>query len=311
MAQHWIATDFGGFDVFEFVEVDVASPKPGEVTIEVRAAGMNPADYKHIAGATDRSILPVSIGYEAAGVITEIGHDTEIASGGGAVGDEVLVFRMQGGYATSRTVLAKNVFAKPANLGFPEAANLLLAATTASEMLHVTKVAEGETIVVHGGSGAVGISVIQQAKLIGARVIVTASESSFSEIERFGGEPVVYGDGLEQRIRELAPEGVDASLDAVGTDEAVAVSLATTPDRQRIVTIAAAPAAKEHGFLIIAGAIPASAAYRDEVRAHLIDLAAEGELVVPVARTLPLADAIEGFRILKDGHPGGKLALIP
>lgn len=311
MAQHWIATDFGGFDVFEFVDGDVAPPRTGEVTIEIRAVGMNPADYKHIAGATDRSILPVSIGYEAAGVITDVGDETEIASGAGAVGDEVIVFRMQGGYATSCTVLATNVFAKPANLGFPEAANLLLVGTTASEMLHVTKVVCGETIVVHGGSGAVGLSVIQQAKLIGARVIVTASEKSFAEIERFGGEPVAYGDGLEQRIRDLAPKGVDASLDAVGTDEAVEVSLATTPDPGRIATIAAPAAAKHYGFIAIGAAMPASAAYRDEVRAHLIGLASEGKLVVPMARTLPLADAIEGFRILKDGHPGGKLALVP
>lgn len=311
MAQHWIATDFGGFDVFEFVEIEVASPGVGEVSVEIRAAGMNPADYKHVAVGSDRGTLPLAIGYEAAGVITAIGEDTAIASGGGAVGDEVLVFRMQGGYATHRTVLAKNVFAKPAELTFPQAANLLLAGTTASEMLHVTKVAAGDTIVVHGGSGAVGLSVIQQAKLIGARVIVTASEKNFAEIERFGGEPVAYGGGLEERLRELAPNGVDASLDAVGTDEATRVSVALTADRGRIVTIAAPAAAKEHGFIAIGGAMPASAAYRDGVRAHLLELASRGELVVPMARTLPLSDAVEGFRILKDGHPGGKLALIP
>lgn len=310
--QHWVATDFGNFrDVFTFVDVEVPTPSAGEVTIEVRAAGVNPADPKHVARGTDRSLLPVAVGYELAGVISAIGPDTEIASGGGTIGDEVLAFRIQGGYATSITVPARDVLAKPANLSFPEAANLLLAGSTASEMLHVTGVTAGETVLVHGASGAVGVSVVQQAKLIGARVIGTASESSFETVERFCAEPVAYGDGLEQRVRHLAPDGIDAALDTVGTDEAVRVSLALLSDRDRIVTIAAAPEAKEHGFLAIGGSSPESSAYRDSVRPHLIALAASGELVVPVARTFPLADAMEALELLTGGHPGGKLALIP
>ncbi len=311
MAQHWIATDFGGLDVFRFVDVDVPPPAAGEVTIQVRAAGMNPADIKHVATGADRSTLPVAVGYEVAGVISALGPGTRIASGGGAVGDEVIAFRVQGGYATSLTVAATDVFAKPATLGFPEAANLLLAGCTASEMLQVTGVAVGETILVHGASGAVGVSVIQQAKLLGARVIGTASERSFAVLERFGAEPVAYGDGLERRVRELAPDGVTASLDTVGTDEAVRVSLALVGDLGRIVTIAARERARETGIRLIAGAIPASAAYRDGVRAHLIELAGDGALVVPMARTFPLADAIEALELLASGHPGGKLALIP
>lgn len=311
MAQHWIATDFGGLDVFRFVDVDVPPPAAGEVTIQVRAAGMNPADMKHVATGADRSTLPVAVGYEVAGVISALGPGTSIASGGGGVGDEVIAFRVQGGYATSLTVAATDVFAKPATLGFPEAANLLLAGCTASEMLHVTGVAPGETILVHGASGAVGVSVIQQAKLLGARVIGTASERNFAVLERFGAEPVAYGDGLERRVRELAPDGVTASLDTVGTDEAVRVSLTLVGDLGRIVTIAARERARETGIRLIAGAIPASAAYRDGVRAHLIELAGDGALVVPMARTFPLADAIEALELLASGHPGGKLALIP
>ena len=98
--------------------------------------------------------------------------------------------------------------------------------------------------------------------------------------------------------------------DCVGTDEAVAVSLALS-DRARIVTIAAFPAAQQHGFTVIAGNIPASAAYRDGIRGHLIDLAGEGKLVVPIARTYPLADAIEALELLRTEHPGGKLVLTP
>ncbi|WP_457205368.1 zinc-binding dehydrogenase, partial [Nocardioides sp. P5_C9_2] len=171
------------------------------------------------------------------------------------------------------TVAARDVFAKPASLSFGEAANLLLAGCTASEMLHVTGVGEGDTILVHGASGAVGLSVLQQAALLGARVVGTASDGSFDAVTRFGGIPVAYGDGLEQRVREAAPEGVVAALDCVGTDEAIDVSLALVADRGRIVTIAAAERAKRDGLVAIAGSIPASQAYRDSVRADLVRLA--------------------------------------
>lgn len=311
MALHWIATDFGGFDVFEQVEFEPAAPVRGEVTIDVRAAGMNPADYKHVARGGDRVTLPIPIGYEIAGVISAIAGGTEIGSGGGAVGDEVIAFRVAGGYASAITVDARAVFAKPAALSFPQAANLLLAGATAAEMLHVTAVSAGDTVLVHGASGSVGVSVLQQARLIGARVIGTSSAERFDRVRSFGGEPVAYGDGLEDRVRELAPDGVTVALDTVGTDEAVDVSLALVADRTRIVTIAAQARAKADGIVAIGGGMPTSAAFRDEVRQHLIDLAAAGSLVVPVARSFPLAEAREAMELLAGQHPGGKFALIP
>jgi NADPH:quinone reductase-like Zn-dependent oxidoreductase len=310
MAQHWIATRPGDLDVFSFEEYDVPPPQQGEVTIAVRAAGMNPADAKHVARG-DAADFPKAIGYEVAGVVSAVGADTRIGSGAVAVGDEVLAYRISGGWATEVTVAAQDVFAKPASLSFGEAANLLLAGCTASEMLHVTDVGEGDTILVHGASGAVGVSVLQQAALLGARVIGTAGEGSFDVVTRFGGVPVRYGDGLEQRVREAAPEAVVAALDCVGTDEAVDVSLALVADRDRIVTIAAAERARAEGFTAIAGAMPASQAYRDSVRAGLVRLAGEGRLVVPVARTFPLADALEATELLMGQHPGGKLVLAP
>ena len=120
MERAWVAVDFGGLDVFREVELDIPAPGPGEVTIEVRAAGMNPADYKHVTRQGDPSTLPLHVGYEVTGVLRAIGPDTEIASGSAAVGDEVLAFRISGGYASAVTVAAKDVFAKPANLSFPE-----------------------------------------------------------------------------------------------------------------------------------------------------------------------------------------------
>ena len=310
MAHHWIATRPGDLDVFELLPFDVQPPAEGEVTIQVRAAGMNPADYKHVAGGAPDG-FPKAVGYEVSGVVTAVGPDTEIGSGACAVGDEVLAFRVSGGWSTELTLPAKDVFAKPASIPFDQAANLLLAGTTASEMLHVTGVAQGETILVHGASGAVGVSVLQQAALLGVRVVGTAGEHRSAEVRRFGGEPVTYGDGLEQRVRDLAPDGVAAALDCVGTDEAVDVSLALVADRARIVTIAAMGRAEADGIRVIAGAIPQSQAYRDGVRADLIRLADEGRLEVPMAHTFPLERAVEAAELLRGQHPGGKLALVP
>ncbi|KNC20133.1 alcohol dehydrogenase [Arthrobacter sp. RIT-PI-e] len=311
MSRAWVATDFGGFDVFQEVDVHVPEPRRGEVTLRVLAAGMNPADYKHVASGSGRELLPVRVGYEVAGVISAVGPGTEIASGGGAVGDEVLAFRISGGYAESVTVPARDVFAKPASLDFPQAANLLLAGTTAAEMLHVTGAGPGDAIVLHGASGAVGVSVLQQARLHGIRVIGTASEHNADVVREFGGEHVVYGEGLEGRLRELSPEGYAAALDAVGTDEAIDVSLALVPDRGRIVSIANFGRAERDGYRVIRGNMPDSAAFRDEARAGLIELAGSGDLVIPLARTYPLGEAVAAMTFLSDQHPGGKLALLP
>lgn len=307
--QHWIATRPGDLDVLEFVPADVPAPGPGEVTIDIHAAGVNPADYKRIAhGDFSHS---VTLGFEISGVVRALGPGTELASGAGAPGDEVLAFRVQGGYASRLTVAGADVFAKPAALEHPAAANLLLAGTTAAEMLHVTGARAGETIVLHGASGAVGVSVLQQARRLGVRVIGTAGPSSFATVERFGGTPVEYGDGLEARLRALAPHGYDAALDAVGSDEAVDVSLTLVADRKRIVTIAAMARGQDSAIRVIGGSMPDSAAFRDAARAGLIALAGAGELVVPVARTYPLDQAREALAFLREGHTGGKLALVP
>ncbi|MFK3678934.1 NADP-dependent oxidoreductase [Microbacterium sp. NPDC090218] len=311
LAQHWIATAWGTPAAWEFVEEHLPAPAAGEVTIRVRAAGVNPADAKHVAAARPGLALPVPIGYEVSGEISAIGPDTRIGSGAAAVGDEVIAFRVRGGYATELTIPAEKAFAKPSTLTHPEAANLLLVGTTAAEMLAVTGAAPGETILLHGASGAVGVSVLQQARLRGIRVIGTAGETRFDEVRRFGGLPVRYGQGLADRVREAAGGPIAAALDAVGTEEAVDVSLELVADRRRIVTIAAAARAESDGILAIAGSMPASARFRDEVRSELVALAQNGDLVVPVAQTFPLDRARAAHRLLATGHPGGKLALIP
>lgn len=311
-ATSWIAKELGDPTILEQVTQPLPAPGRGEVTIDIRAAGMNPADYKMFAAGYPGPVreLPIRPGYEVAGILAAVGPDATLGSDGLDIGDEVVAFRITGGYASAVTVNAADVFAKPTALSFPEAANLLLAGATAAEALDVTRLSGGETILIHGGSGSVGIAATQLAVQLGARVISTASPARFDEVRRFGGEPIEYGPGLEERVREAAPGGVDVALDTVGTDEAVDVSLALVADKSRIVTIAS-PRAEQVGIRRIGGMHPESAAFRAAVRPRLLALAADGKLVIPVARTFPLGEAVEALELLKSGHPGGKLALIP
>lgn len=301
-----------GPDPLELIEQEFELPAPagGEIVISVRAAGVNPTDWKTAAAGFPRR-APTPVGNEASGVITAVGAEASTAARPLHVGDEVLAFRLAGSYATDVLAPAADVFLKPSTLDFAQAANLLLVGTTAAEMLDVTRVARGDTIVVHGASGATGVSLLQQARMIGARVIGTASAVNADTVRRFGGEPVTYGEGLADRIRTLAPDGVDAALDCVGTPEARVVSLDLVADPGRIVSIADPDGAAAAGIRFIAGALPDSALFRAAVRQRLVDAAAGGELTVPVAHRIPLRQAADAFDLIRTQHPGGKIALIP
>jgi NADPH:quinone reductase len=309
-ARKWVAVDFGGPEVLRCVDVDVPDPGPGQVTIGVRAVGMNPADAKHIAPGQDRGLLPLSIGYEVAGVVTALGPGTQLASGGGAIGDEVVASQVSGGYTTAITAASSSVFAKPPALGFPEAANLLLVGTTAADLLHVSGARDGETVLLHGGAGAVGVSVLQQARRLGVRVVGTASPADFEFVRRFGGTPVEYGPGLADRVRAAAPEGIAAALDTVGSAEAGDVSLALVKDRSRVITIAAAPRAKADGYVFIGASNPESGPFRARARSRILELARAGDLIVPMAQTFAFEDAPAAFATLTGRHPPGKIALV-
>jgi NADPH:quinone reductase len=309
-ARKWVAVDFGGPEVLRDIEVDVPDPGPGQVTIDVRAAGINPADAKHIAPGQDPKLLPLSVGYEVAGVVTAFGPDTELASGGGEVGDQVVAFMVDGGYTTAITVSASDVFAKPAMLSFPEAANLLLVGTTAADLLHASGAKEGETVLLHGAAGAVGVSVLQQARLLGVRVVGTASKANFEFVQLYGGIPVEYGPGLLNRVRAAAPQGIAAALDTVGSDEAGDVSLALVADRNRVVTIADARRARADGYVFVGSSNPASGPFRARARSRILKLAQDGDLVVPMAQTFEFADTPAAFAALTSPHPPGKLALV-
>jgi NADPH2:quinone reductase len=309
-ARTWVAAQFGGPEALRCVDADVPDPGPGQLTIEVRASGMNPADAKHIAPGQDPKLLPLSIGFEVSGVVTALGAGTQLASGGGAVGDEVVASPINGGYATAMTVPASSAFAKPTTLSFAEAASLLLVATTAADLLHACGAKAAETVLLHGAAGAVGVMVLQQARWIGVRVIGTASPSNFDFVRQFGGIPVAYGPGLLDRVKVAAPEGVAASLDTVGNDEAGDVSLALVAERQRVVTIAAAPRAKADGYVFVGASNRESGPFRARARNGLLKRAQDGDLVVPMAQTFAFDDAPAAFAMLTSPHAPGKLALV-
>ena len=321
MVTKVVATVFGGPEVLAVIDEEVGEPGPGQALLEVRAAGTNPIDYKLYGGARgkDPSQLPMSLGLEASGVVLAIGGDG--ADGDGAegpagtvhVGDEVIAFHAPGSYAERVLVSVEALVPKPPTVSFEEGAGLMLAGTTAVHALRAVGVTRGETLVLHGASGGVGLLAVQLAVAQGVRVIGTASEGAFAELRRLGAEPVRYGDGLLERIRDLAPDGVDAAIDSVGTDEAIDTSLELVADRRRIATLAAVQRGLALGIQALGGAPGADPGWeiRSQARLELAQLADKGLIEVLVVATYPLAQAAEAHRQLATGHTHGKIILIP
>jgi len=315
MTKAVVATGFGGPDVLSVVDVDVPEPQAGEVAIDVRAAGVNPIDYKLYSGAfgADEAQLPMRLGMEVSGVVSAAGADAQGQAGPVSVGDEVIVYGVSGGYADQVTAPASAVYPKPPNLSWEQAAGLMLTGGTAYHLLEATGVTSGDTVLIHAASGGVGLTAAQLAVQRGAKVVGTASKSRHDTLRAYGITPVAYSDGLADRVREAAPDGVDVALDTVGTDEAVDVSLELVGDKQRIATVAAFARASEEGIQLLGngpGADPGEE-IRDRGRLALTDLAFQGKLDVLVAQTFPLDQVAAAHRLVSGGHAGGKVVLVP
>jgi NADPH:quinone reductase len=311
-----VATAFGGPEVLALIETPVDPPGPGQVLVSVRAAGTNPVDYKVYSGAMGRdpSRLPMRLGSEAAGVVTSAGDGAEGPAGPVRAGDEVVAYRIAGAYAADVTVPAWSVIPKPSTLSFDEASGLMLTGVTAVHALTVAgPVRAGEIVLIHGASGGVGLMAVQLAVDAGARVIGTASQGGHALLREFGAEPVAYGAGLEERVRALAPGGVDMAVDCAGGDEALDTSLDLVADRGRIVTIVASRRAFDAGIKVIGGAPGADPGteIRAAARLELAGLAEDGKLRVVVEAVYPLAEAADAHRALATGHSHGKIVLVP
>ena len=315
-----IATAFGGPEVLSVVDQPAGEPAPGEARIQVRAAGVNPVDWKQYSGqmGADPARLPMRLGAEASGVVTAVGPDAggldAVGPGGPVrVGAEVIAFRAPGAYAAEVAVPVDSLVPKPATLDWAPASGLMLAGVTGWHALAATGVHQGDTVLMHGAAGGVGLIAIQLAVARGATVIATASPARHEFLRELGAIPVAYGDGLDGRVRAAAPGGVDVALDLVGTGEALDVSLDLVADRARIATIVVTTRAREAGIKLLGGAPGADPGteVRMPARFDLAKLAGDGALRVFVARSYPLSQVADAHRYSMAGHATGKIVLIP
>jgi NADPH:quinone reductase-like Zn-dependent oxidoreductase len=292
-------SQFGGPEVLELVELPDPHPAAGQIRIAVRAVGVNPVDWKVRNGMMGGE-LPKTTGQEVAGVVDELGDGiTDVA-----VGDEVFGGALGGGGAAELALL-EHYAAIPPSLDFAGAAALPVAIETATRTLDVLGVGPGQTLLVNGAAGSVGIAAVQLARERGARVIGTASPANHDYLQSFGAEPATYGDGLVQRVRELAPDGVDRALDAAGGGALPAlVELAGGPDH--VVTIADYAGAEQTG-VAFSGGMGAGRSWH--ILADIAGLIEAGRFSLPIAQTFPLAQAGEAQRLSETGHVRGKLIL--
>ena len=313
MARAVVAPAYGGPEVLTVVEMDPGEPGPGQVLLDVRAAGVNPSDWKLVAGrfGDDPARLPLRLGFEAAGVVLAVGPDVgpDLAE----VGEDVVAHPAPGAYADRLVVRASSLVHKPATLPWETAGGLLLAGSAAAHGVEAAGVGPGDTVLVHGASGGVGSLVVQLALARGARVVGTASPRHHGRVAALGAVPVEYGPGLADRVRALAPEGVTAAVDTAGTDEALDVSVALVRDRTRVATLAGFAHGAELGIRLLGrapGADPGTAV-RASAAPELVRLAAEGRLTVHVGATYPLEEAARAHRAGIAGEVTGKIVLLP
>jgi len=298
--------EYGGVDVLKVVDVDRPVPGPGQVLVRVKAAGINPGESKIRDGLLHErypATFPSGQGSDLAGVVEEVGDGVD----GVAVGDEVI------GYTDNRAsqaelvlVDAENVTRRPPNVSWEVAGSLFVAGATAYAAVRAVALKPGDTVVVAGAAGGVGSVAVQLAVRAGATVIGLASEPNHEWLRGHGVIPVSYGDGVADRIRAAAPDGVDALIDTVGGGYVeLALELGVAPER--IDTIADFEAVAKHGVKAEGNAAGASA----QTLAELAGLIADGKLEVPIAASYPLDQVRDAYQELERGHTRGKIVLTP
>jgi len=295
---------FGGSEVLRFHETPEPRAGAQEIRVRVEFVGLNPMDWvlssnPEVAAALGVS-LPSGFGTDFAGVVDEVGDDVD----GFDVGDHVF------GGATARAAAdwlvvhpgRDTVLRTPAGIGADVASTLSVAGSTADAALAVIGVGAGDTVLIGGASGGVGVFAVQLAALAGARVIGTASESTFDFVRKVGAEPVAYGAGLAERVRVIAPEGVTAATCLVGTETiGAALELGVAPER--ISAIAAGP--NPPGGIRATGGAEASPGALERIAA----MVASGRINVPIAATYPFEQIRDAVDLQRDGHVHGKVVV--
>ncbi|OBA92909.1 NADPH:quinone reductase [Mycolicibacterium mucogenicum] len=297
--------EYGTPEVLRVVDAEPPVPGPTQVRIAVRAAGVNPIDWKILSGQMRQLFpveLPAGVGSDVAGVVDAVGSEvTEWA-----VGDEVLGRSMTGSFADYALAESDEIVRKPAGVAWEVAGSLAGAGGTAYTVLKKLGVKAGDTLLVHAAAGGVGTFAVQLAKAQGVNVVGTAGESNHEYLRSLGATPVTYGDGLLERVQAVAPEGVDAVLDASGRGE-IPLSIELTGDPSRVLTLVAFDKA-DTGIQVHAGG---SGRELGEALRELATLVAQERLVVSVSQTYPLADAGAALSASTTGHVHGKLVVVP
>jgi NADPH:quinone reductase-like Zn-dependent oxidoreductase len=295
---------YGGTEVLDVVEVDVRPPGRREVQVSVVSAAINPGEIQVREGRMHDAFpahFPEGQGSDFAGVVTAVGEGVDFPR----VGDEVIGFSDgRNAQAEFVTIEASRVIPKPHSVGWNEAASLFVAGTTARACIIAVDVRPGNTVVVAGAAGGVGIIATQLAVLAGAAVVATASEENHAYLRSLGAIPVAYGKGLADRIRKIVPDGVDAFIDAHG-DGNVTVAIDLGVSKDRINTIADFKAKSK--FRVKAAGM--STVEPREVLTELARLVANGELKIPVYATFPLDRVRAAYERLGAGHGLGKIVL--
>jgi NADPH:quinone reductase-like Zn-dependent oxidoreductase len=292
-------SQFGGPEVLEIVELPDPHPGPSQVRIAVRAAGVSLSDWNKRKGLMDPE-LPQTLGYEAAGVVDELGADVTDA----AVGDRVFGVCPDGAAQAELAVLSYYA-AIPASLDFAAAAALPAAIETATRALDQVGVKSGSTLLINGASGSVGSAAVQLAMARGVRVIGTAGPASHGYLRSLGAEPVAYGDGVVDRVRALAPDGVDLALDVAGSG-VLPELIELTGGPEHVVTVADFAGAQKYGVRFSRG----DSGRAFHVLAQIGELIESGRFLPPHVRTFPLAEIAEAHRVSEAGHVRGKLVLL-
>jgi NADPH:quinone reductase-like Zn-dependent oxidoreductase len=294
-------SEYGSPEVLRVVEVDEPHPGPGEVRIAVRAAGVNPSDWKRLAGQYrdfEEVTFPSGIGAEGSGVVDEVGPGVS----GVSLGDAVFGCGEHANAMAQYAVLTDWAH-KPDNVSFEVAGGLSVIGDTAMRALDDVGVKSGETLLVSGAAGGIGSAVLQLARLRGITVIGTASAQNHDYVRELGAIPTTYGPGLAERVRKLAPQGVNAALDLAGSG-IIPELIEIVGDPSHVVSVADF-SAPQYGAKFSHG--PSKDLKR--VLTDIARLCSEGKFRLHVGRSFPLEQTREAQEISAKGHVTGKLVI--
>lgn len=294
--------EFGGPEVLQIIDLPDPHPGQGQVRIKVHAVGISASDPKIRSGALSFGApLPQGTGRDVAGVVDELGDGVTDVQ----VGDRVFGISDDGYGAADHALLTFRAVV-PESLGYVDAAGLPVALETATRGIDQLHVTEGTTLFINGASGGIGSTAVQLAVARGARVIGAASAANQNYLALLGAEPVVYGDGMADRVRAIAPNGVDVALDIAGNG-ILPELISLTGAADKVITLADFDGSKEHGVHFSSGFADGNGFHALRTIGELIEA---GKFWLPVDKTFAFEDIAEAHRISEAGRVRGRLAVI-